>query len=75
MKTAIAWALYLLFGAALPGAHAQEANWQSQRLQLIDEIRADVRRTEDYTGIHELDERVMAAMQDVPRSRPRAPSS
>jgi len=66
MKTAIAWASYLLFGAALL-AHAQETNWQSQRLRLIDEIRADVRRTEDYTGMHALDERVLAAMSDVPR--------
>lgn len=42
-------------------------SYQNQRRQMIAEIIHDVRETEDYTGRSALDERVMDAIEQVPR--------
>ena len=60
------WVLLLASLVCLPGV-AADPDWSSKRLQLIDEIRADVRTTVNYTGIRALNERVMRAMETVPR--------
>ncbi len=67
MKTASLWPCCLLFGAAIASAAVQEPDWQVRRQALIDEIRADVRATDDYTGVRALDARVMSAMGSVAR--------
>jgi protein-L-isoaspartate(D-aspartate) O-methyltransferase len=64
-KRVLPWAAGLLLCAL--SAAAAEPEWQLRRQALIDEIRADVADTENYTGLRKLDERVMAAMNAVPR--------
>lgn len=56
-----------LFCALVFAQSVSAQDWQVPRSALVEEIRADVRRTRIYTGRAALDEQVMAAMERVPR--------
>jgi protein-L-isoaspartate(D-aspartate) O-methyltransferase len=58
--------MLLATSVCLPVA-AADPELSARRLRLVDEIRADVRSTASYTGLSALDERVMQAMEMVPR--------
>ena len=59
------WAMsFLLLPAALSAA---EDGFRQQRLDLVEVIQADVRRTSSYLDKEKLDERVLNAMRVVPR--------
>lgn len=59
------WAIsFLLLPAA---ASAKEDAFRQQRLDLVEVIQADVRRTSSYLDKEKLDERVLKAMLEVPR--------
>jgi protein-L-isoaspartate(D-aspartate) O-methyltransferase len=66
-KGLLAWAFgsFLLMGAT-SALHAAEPEELLKR-RLMAEIRGDAKRTADYTGRSALDERVMAALEAVPR--------
>jgi protein-L-isoaspartate(D-aspartate) O-methyltransferase len=67
MKRTLVQASSLLLSAAILSAAAQGSDWQRLRQALIDEIRADVQDTQDYTGVRALDAKVLAALNRVPR--------
>ena len=56
-----------LFCAIVFAQSVRAEDWQVPRSALVEEIRADVRRTRIYTGRAALDEQMMAAMERVPR--------
>jgi protein-L-isoaspartate(D-aspartate) O-methyltransferase len=66
MKRLQTWVMLLATSVCLPVA-AADPELSARRLRLVDEIRADVRSTASYTGLSALDERVMQAMEMVPR--------
>lgn len=60
-------AAIMLFAAIVSGACAEGSDDLLKR-RLMAEIRADAKRTADYTGRSAIDERVMAALEAVPRN-------
>ena len=65
--TAARWLFALLTAGALPATLAGDSPYQAERSALVREIERDVRQTAEFLNRRELDPRVLAAMEAVPR--------
>lgn len=57
----------LLAAACAPACAEPDPDWEAQREAMVQEIRADVRKTSGYTGTPTLDAAVIEALRTVPR--------
>lgn len=69
MKTQLRTLALVLCTLPLAVAAGEDDDWAVQRARLLDEIGANVRDTSVYLDRQELDERVISAMESVPRHR------
>ncbi|MDA1300145.1 MAG: protein-L-isoaspartate(D-aspartate) O-methyltransferase [Proteobacteria bacterium] len=62
------WRIFAtLLGLICCGGILAEMNWQAMATKLVDEVKRETYLARDYLGKSELDPRVLAAMESVPR--------